>query len=291
MQTNGCWAHWPQPGALCALATMHAKEAVIGPLLADEFSLVTRTVREIDTDQFGTFSHDVQRRGDQLQAARAKIQLGLEMMPSASIGLASEGSFGPAPFGFLPMAREIVVLLDRESGLELIGRDNSLDTNFSHAIVESVDAALTFASRIGFPTHGVIALGWRDERPAPSAALHKNVWTEEDLARTVVQIIEIHGRALIETDMRANRNPTRMNGIARATRDLLRLMRSRCPSCETPGYDVVEIARGLPCELCGCPTRMPVEKIFRCASCAHVERRRATMESTADASYCDDCNP
>ncbi len=48
-----------------------------------------------NTDRFGTFSRDIERTGSQLDAARAKIAAGFEYAPSARIGLASEGSFGP----------------------------------------------------------------------------------------------------------------------------------------------------------------------------------------------------
>jgi hypothetical protein len=285
------FSRWPRAGALCALATMHGKEAAIGPILSESFSLISRTVRGIDTDRFGTFSHDITRQGDQLQAARAKVMRGFELMPTASIGIASEGGFGPAPFGLVPMAREVVLLVDRESGYELVGHDTSLDTNFSHVVVDRPEEAMAFARRISFPDHGLIVVGWESEKPAAQAFLYKEARTEEALAHAISRALHVCGRALVETDMRAHRNPTRMRGIERATRDLVRVMRSRCPSCEAPGFDVAEVVRGLPCGRCGSPTQTAVEEILRCRPCGHERRQPATPETTADPSRCEYCNP
>lgn len=88
--------------------------------------------RYFDTDRFGSFSRDVARNGSALDAARAKIAAAFKRVPQARVGLASEGSFGPHPqIPFLPVGSEIVLLIDRHSGLELSGHHLGPATNFS----------------------------------------------------------------------------------------------------------------------------------------------------------------
>ena len=151
-----------------ALATMHGKERVIAPLLQRALGLRVRVTPGIDTDRFGTFSREIERTGSQLDAARAKIAAAFEISPHARVAVASEGSFGPHPsIPFVPLAREIVVMQDRVSGLELIGHHAGMKTNFSHAVVADVAGAVTFADHAGFPGHGVSssAASIRSRRP------------------------------------------------------------------------------------------------------------------------------
>jgi hypothetical protein len=205
--------------------------------------------------------------------------------------LASEGSFGPHPYiPFLPFAREIVVLADRASGLELIGHHASPTTNFSHAVVSDVGAARAFADRAQFPEHGVIVMGAIDGQPAPARALIKNIRNAEDLENAVTQVIGMCGAGFVETDMRAHRNPTRMRAIKRATLDLVRRFRSPCPVCAAPGFAVTERLVGLPCSWCGEPTLAIKAEVLSCAACGHRIERLAPA-TTADPGQCSGCNP
>lgn len=58
------------------LVTMHGKERAIIPILKDGMGLDLRLAPGVNTDKFGTFSHDVERMGSPLDAARAKIAEG-----------------------------------------------------------------------------------------------------------------------------------------------------------------------------------------------------------------------
>lgn len=278
-------------GEGAALATMHGKEAVIAPLVERFLGLRLEVVAELDTDAFGTFSRDIARSGSQLDAARAKITAAFEGMPDLQIGMASEGSFGPHPYlPFCPLAREIVVLLDRETGLELIGHYATLDTNFSHAVVADVATGLTFAERVGFPDHGVILMGCREDQPAFDIALIKDVATREELTTALQAIIAKAGSAFIETDMRAHRNPRRMRAIKRATIDLIRRARSACPACGLPGYAVTERLPGLPCSWCLEPTLLARAEVWSCDGCGWRVERPAPA-TNADPAHCGECNP
>lgn len=283
---------WACRDAVAVLATMHGKEHLIAPILHDALGLRVTPAPGLDTDRFGTFSHEVERCGTQLDAARAKIAAGFDTLPQARVGIASEGSFGPHPeVPFLAVGRELVLLQDRDTGLELAGYDASLETNFIHHPVRDVAAGIAFARRIGFPRHGVIVIGCRDDRPAPDLLLHKEIGDAEQLAACLDGALGRYGAAWIEADMRAHRNPTRQAAIGRATHDLAARFNSRCPRCDCPGFAVVERRPGLPCAGCGEPTRLTLAERFGCLACGHGDERPAGAAATADPGRCDGCNP
>ena len=278
-------------GGRAVLATMHGKARVIAPLALRFLGLAVDVVPDLDTDVFGTFSRDIPRTGSSLQTARRKIAAAFDLDPTASIGLSSEGSFGPHPYiPFLALDREIVMLVDRGSGLELVGRYATPATNFSHLVVTDVASGRAFAHRVGFPHHGVIVMGYLDLAPASEIALVKDVADDDALSEALAATIRQCGAAFIETDMRAHRNPQRMRTIKRATLDLIRRAHSRCPACAVPGYGVTGRVSGLPCAWCQEPTDLTRAEILSCAACDHrVERPVAAL--AAEPGQCPHCNP
>ncbi len=282
----------PYQDVVAVLTSMHQKERVIGPILREELGLVVQLASDINTDDFGTFSRDVERTGSQLDAARAKIAAGFRSAPSVRVGLASEGSFGPHPYlPFLALGRELVLLVDRDCGLELAGFDETVETNFGHTVASDFGAALEFAQSVGFPGHGLIVSGSRDNKPAPDILLNKDVTDAAQLEAAVTESVKRCGAAFVEADMRAHRNPTRMAAIERATRDLTRRILSRCPNCDHPGFDVVERIPGLPCAWCGEPTSEIMAEALACQACGHKEERLVATEPAADPGRCNSCNP
>lgn len=278
-------------GALAVLATMHGKERAIAPLAVRFLGLDLRVAEGLDTDQFGTFSREIERTGAPRDAARAKIAAAFKRMPDARIGIASEGSFGPHPqVPFAVLNRELVLLIDRETGLELVGHHATMDTNFAHAVVTDPATGLAFAARTGFPASGVIVIGVLDGEPAPHLALFKAIETEAELAAVLDRTIALTGAAHIETDMRAHRNPRRMRAIRRAMIDLIRRSRSHCPACARPGFAVTGRVYGLPCAWCASPTHLARADVWSCEGCGHSEERPVTATS-ADPMHCEECNP
>ena len=75
---------------------MHGKEKVIAPILEKELGVKVILPQNFDSDQFGTFTGDKARTGNQLEAARLKVQAAMKLT-GADIGIASEGSFGAHP--------------------------------------------------------------------------------------------------------------------------------------------------------------------------------------------------
>ena len=278
-------------GTSALLATMHAKERVIEPLARKFLGLRLTVAANINTDTFGTFSRDVARTGSQLDAARAKIEAAFASDPAIDVALASEGSFGPHPYlPFCPLEREIVVLHDRRTGLELIGHHATSDTNFAHAVVSDVGAGLAFAERAGFPAHGVVILGTRNEQPAPDLALIKSAEDCAGLVAAIGNTLAKCGAAFIETDMRAHRNPRRMRAIRRAMIYLIRKARSPCPDCRQPGFAITERLSGLRCTWCSAPTLLTRADVWTCSSCG-LRREQPVTAIKADPGHCPECNP
>jgi RNA polymerase subunit RPABC4/transcription elongation factor Spt4 len=285
-------ANQPYAGETAILSTMHGEERVIGPLLEQELGLRIRVPEGLNTDQFDTFSHEIERTGSQLDAAGAKIQAVFALVPEARFALASEGSFGPHPqIPVLPLAHEIVVFVDRQKSLRIIGHDESTDTNFAHAIVTHASEAMIFAEKMGYPGHGVIVMGCEGGKPAPRSMLEKGIVYGAELERAVRAAVERCGAALIQADMRAHRNPRRMRAIERATMDLVARLQRRCPVCGRPDFSVIEHIPGLPCADCKAPTYVIQREASICRGCGYRSERAATEQAAADPAQCARCNP
>lgn len=90
---------WP-----CSPST--AKEGVIASVLDTALGCRVERVTGDDTDLLGTFTREIPRAGMQLEAARKKARIGMELS-GLSTGLASEGSFGPDPMGDVSLERGV----------------------------------------------------------------------------------------------------------------------------------------------------------------------------------------
>lgn len=279
-------------GAVAALGTRHGKERVIGPTLDAELGIRVEVVKDLDTDRFGTFTREIPREGTALETARSKARAAIEAHGNARFGLSSEGSFGPHPsVPFVAGGVELVLLIDRETGLELTGLDVTMETNFSSTCVTSVDEAKSFADRVSFPSHGLIVIAAPQEKPEPALGMTKGIVDRADLEQAVEEALRLHGRAWLETDMRAHLNPTRMRSVERAVQALARGAHSLCPACARPGYVTVERIGGLPCADCGEPTGKARAEVLACAGCGQREERPLAGPSHATAFDCPLCNP
>lgn len=270
------------------LATRHGKERVIGPLLHEAFGLEVRVPTDFDTDRFGTFSGEVERPDTQPNTAKLKAQAFLDQRPYAEVVVVSEGSFNPHPeVPFVPLNIELVLLIDRRRGWEVLGQHATTATNVGTETIRKPADLEAYARRVGFPQQGLILRADGPHGPI----IEKELTTEAALLARATALLG-HGPLRAETDMRAHRNPKRLRAIGEATQDLIRQLQSRCPICTTPGYRPVAVRRGLPCALCGLPTRLPLAQTRRCAACHHAEEDLYPEGlRVADARYCDTCNP
>ena len=274
-------------GRQVALLTQHGKERVIASVLDVALGCRVGRVAGYDTDLLGTFTRDIPRAGTQLDAARKKARLGMELA-GLPIGLASEGSFGPDPFiGMFSWNVEMIVWIDDTLGIEVVGVASG-KTRFSHLLTANWEEAETFARAVGFPEHGLVARPQHEDDPR----IHKGITAWETLREAFRWACgeASNGCAFLETDVRAHMNPTRMEMIGQAAQDLARKLCTLCPTCDAPGFQLAERVPGLPCEDCGASTREARADIHRCVRCGH----QVTMErpeKVAPAGRCDFCNP
>lgn len=278
----------PFKGRKLIIATKHGKEKVIAPILEKQLGVQCCTSKNLDTDIFGTFSGETERKNNPLITARDKCLLAMEIM-KCDLAIASEGSFGPHPSIFYLQADdEILMFLDKHNNLEITHREISTETNFYGATIQNEDELNTFFKKVKFPSHGLII---RTEKSDYSKIV-KGISKPEILLKTFRRYINEYGSAYIETDMRAMYNPTRMKVIESATNKLAEKINTFCPECYTPGFSVTNVKFGLACSLCNYPTQSTLSHIFTCQKCLYnKEQKYPHGKIYEDPMYCDRCNP
>lgn len=275
-------------GRKLIIATMHGKEKVIAPELESAIAVKCEVAAKLDTNQFGTFSGEIKREGTPLDTARKKAWAAMELT-GATLAVASEGSFGPHPsYFFVPGNEEFLLLVDAENDLEIAGRYLTTDTNFAHQSIAHTSELEDFCKKTGFPEHGIVL---KAQGLQTREKIIKDLSTLEALKTRSEHLLE-EGYALqAETDMRAMRNPTRMDAIKQATLKLVEQLLSLCPLCQTPGYSMTKIIDGLPCKLCGSKTRSAKAYVYKCTRCGHTRENPRQDKTREDPMYCDICNP
>lgn len=273
-------------GKTLLIATRHHKEKVLGPLFeALGFELLPTP--DIDTDQLGTFSGEVERPGDMLETAEMKAALGLAAQDAKYV-LVSEGSFGPHPaIPFVAADLELLYLAEAETGRFWRSDYLSTDTNFAAKRIESMAALREFAREAGFPQHALILRAGQYDHHLQM----KGIQSEEALHAAACQLFDAHGSLWAETDMRAHLNPTRMQVLAKAGEKMVEMLRQACPNCQSPGFCVTETRAGLPCDWCRRPTRLPLYLRLQCSFCGHEEKQFHPKGEAADPGQCGHCNP
>ncbi|OWY66523.1 hypothetical protein B7486_36275 [cyanobacterium TDX16] len=279
-------------GRVAVIATMHKKEEAIAPIVEPELGVQCIVPNDFNTDIFGTFTRDIARPADQIATAKLKAKKALEIT-GETIAIASEGSFAPHPdLPFISANREIVVLVDTLNQLEIIGQEISTETNFNSQSVRTVEEAESFARKIGFPSHGLVVMLSSDS--LERTEIFKGIDTEEKLIEIVTFALSKSstGKVHIETDMRALHNPTRMQNIAKATKNLIQKIHQICPNCACPGFDAIAQRRGLPCGLCNLPTSAIRSVVYQCQKCSFQQEKLFPQGvKVADPSQCMYCNP
>lgn len=277
-------------GRTAVLATMHGKEQAIAPVLKDSLALHLTVPSGFDSDRFGTFTRDIPRAGSQLESARSKALAAMDMT-GCDLGLASEGAFGPHPaMPWVACDREIVVLIDRQHNLELVGEALSAATNYRQTTVGSVGEALAFAEAVQFPSHGLVVMP--EQNPKDNREICKGIVQEHQLMAAVEHLLKTHPSVWIETDMRAHMNPSRMGVIQSATKDLVQKIQQTCPGCGWPGFQVTRRLPGLPCAGCGAATTLTYSWIYTCQNCDYQQTVPFPEGMTsADPGQCAYCNP
>lgn len=267
---------------------MHGKDHVIRPLIERYLDLEVESPVAINTDEFGTFTGEVERSADAITTLRKKILKGLEVS-GLTLGIGNEGSFGPHPeLPFIPCDQEIVMLIDLENNIEIFEVVTSTQTNHAQKEISSVKDLIEFATQVNFPGHALILKQVKDGKVVN---MRKGILGWEMLYTIMHKFSSSDSTIIAETDMRAHLNPTRMKVIENATEGLLRKLISTCPECQRPGFSCVELRPGLKCGRCGESTRLTLSRIYQCRGCEYTDERFYPEGEKADPQYCDHCNP
>ncbi|GEN49393.1 DUF6671 family protein [Alkalibacterium pelagium] len=279
-------------GRRAVLATMHKKEQVIAPVMENELGIHIQVPEGFDSDRYGTFTGEVERTGNQLEAARLKAEAAMELT-GCPLAVSSEGSFGPHPMiPFLPCNREVVMLVDKDQNLEVFGTAITTRTYFKHKVISSFEEAYRFAESVEFPDTGIVVKV--KEQSVDPDEMTKGITSTDQLKEAVQKALtkSSDGTIFIETDVRAMHNPKRMKNIEAATRDLVKNILSTCPACEWPGYKAVSSKKGLPCEWCRQPTELTLSLQYECTKCGYNEEQYYPEGiEQADPGQCSYCNP
>ncbi len=270
-----------------ALLTKHSKEKVLAPILQKVLGCEIVHIDSYDTDQLGTFTREIAREGTQIEAARKKAHIALELS-NHNIALASEGSFGADPYsGLFGWNLECLIWADALHSIEIVAMAEG-KSNLAHAKVTSWQECEVFAKKVGFCEHFLIVRAGKD-----SSQMRKGVseWSELKEAYEWAKDISPDGSVFLETDMRAFANPTRMSIIAKAAEVLAKKINSFCPRCNAPGYSIKESLAGLRCRACGQKTENFYADVYSCELCEHTETKERENLTAADPMYCGYCNP
>jgi hypothetical protein len=275
-------------GRKLVIATMHGKEKVIAPVLEQTLGVTCIIPDSFNTDLLGTFTGEKEREEDPLATARKKCLLAMEAT-GCDMGIANEGSFGPHPsLYFIGADDELVIFIDQKNNLEIIAREISTETNFSYKEIAHEKELMEFADQVMFPSHGLILRKSRQEQ----TDIVKGITDMPTLLDTYQTMAAKYPMVGVETDMRAMYNPTRMKVIEIATKKLIEKIQTACPACQMPGFSITDAKTGLPCDLCGSPTRSVLAYIYQCTHCGFSEEKHYPHnKQTEDPMYCDRCNP
>ncbi len=277
-------------GRQILLPTQHQKAMALAPAFKNVLDAEIAEII-IDTDQFGTFSGEVERPGDAQACAKLKCEAALAITDTP-YAVASEGSFGPHPvIPILACNHELLYFIDHENDFHLSLTKLCTDTNYRMATVENVDQLHTFAKQTYFTSHALMIRPniWADQK-----IIFKGLQTYEALHQAFIVACQNSGdgQAFVQTEMRAHFNPTRMRNIAKLAGDLAKRLCSICPVCQTPGWGKIAIKTGLPCSWCQTKTNLVKNEIWGCAKCDYQEaKERLDGLRAAEPTYCPSCNP
>lgn len=273
-----------------AFLTQHGKERVVSPILARVIGCQVERVSGFDTDELGTFTRDIPRYGSQLEAARRKARIGMQLS-GASLGLASEGSFCSDPHtGMFSWNIEVLLFIDDVRKIEVAGVYQG-PANSDHASITEWSELEAFAHRVGFPKQHLVLRPYGEN----DLRLRKGLadWSSLRTAFAWVKhMTSAEANIFVERDLRAHAHPERMENIGRAAENLTEKLTSLCPKCQTPGFSAIESITGLPCASCSMPTREYRGQLWGCPACDYREKRaREDGVSVANPVRCDYCNP
>jgi hypothetical protein len=272
------------------LTTKHEKERTIEPAFAEILGARIRSL-DLDTDTLGTFSGEVERKGNALECVKKKCEWGMQQA-KADFGLASEGSFGQHPYlPFVQADAEILYFRDLQRDIRIHLTEISTTTNYQMKTVSSIEELQKFAEDAKFPSHALIVQPNSAKR---GTIIFKGIQQIDQLIDAFKDCVQKSSdrSVWVETDMRAHLNPSRAQVIASLARKLATRLSNLCPECDAPGWGIVDTELGLECSWCASKTENVKFEIFGCTKCSYQEKSIPTHGmKKANPAYCLHCNP
>lgn len=276
----------PYIGLKVALPTKHKKGEAVRAGFKGILEIDLVEV-EVDTDQLGTFSGEVARRGTPLETAIRKADLGAKSS-GLKYAIASEGTISnDAQVPILISDVEVMVFKDYEEDLVIVESHRSFEINAAR--FETIDGNDIdhFLAQADFPNHGIIAMGVDIKRTKPI----KGITNHHALTSAIKTIRQNSPKVILENDFRAHFSPSRMVNIKETAKRLAMRISSQCSSCNSPGWGVVGYEKGVNCQAC---KRLNPDAIHReilgCVRCDHRTTGEILFESLP-AERCIWCNP
>ena len=243
----------------------------------------------LDTDQLGTFSGEIERVASPRETALQKAQLGMKET-GLLLGLASEGSIGPDPvIPFMNSNIEHLVFVDDENGIVISEIYRSFDITAATITAAPGQDLASFLETADFPRHALIV---RPNTRVKSDCI-KGI-TDPDHLIAAIEVsskISPNGFVVIESDLRAMHSPSRRKNIEEVAKLLALRVSHLCPECDTPGWGQVDYKKGLNCSECGMNNLTAIsQEILGCVKCDHRQPGKVIAESLEPA-QCNFCNP
>ena len=278
----------PYKNQKIALTTKHEKLHLIAPAFSEQIGCELVEVN-LDTDELGTFTGEIERSAPPRDTAIAKARLGMRAA-GLQIGIASEGSIGADPLiPFLQSDIEHLVLVDDVRGIVIAESYRTFEITAATITAAPGDDLAQFFVDADFPHHALIV------RPSgtPSSDAIKGIADHQQLLDAIASRAPLSpdGLVVIESDLRAMHSPSRQKNITEAAKLLAARVAQLCPACHLPGWGRVGYERGLPCHACGRQQPNALrQEILGCVACDHIQP--GTLLATAlDPANCGGCNP
>lgn len=183
--------------------------------------------------------------------------------------------------------KELMLFCDRARGMEMSVTEITSQTNYTSVELTNVKQLQEFTETCGFPEHAlnVVVVNGKTE-------IMRGLNNWKHLALNFNKAIKEKGIAQVYTDMRAANNPSRMKVIRSLTYKLIEKIKTACPQCQSPGFTVTQVKKGLPCEVCKRPTQSDLIHECTCTTCGYSrEKKYPKGKRLENPLYCLHCNP
>ena len=260
-----------------ALLSRHDKARLINPAL-QELGWQLTELDSFDTDSLGSFAGERPRFMAPAECALRKAALAADIS-GFTLGLGSEGSFAPGPYGLGTFNLELISCIDVDAGWQVTGRFYG-PANVQQWTIHNSDELEQALAKVP-PGQGLIL-----QYPG---YLSKGL-NAQDARQQATERLNRTGELTLSFDLRAHHCPERQVHIQQAAGNLLQRIKSRCPQCGTPGFWPDKAIAGLPCEDCDAPSSLTKARQACCQRCGH-QQIFAVEQRFASAQYCQRCNP